>query len=390
MKPVILHVAPMPPQLGGMEAFAGHLMPALSPHVDVIVLDIAKPLLFAQPNYRVNVGYTLFKRPWQQTALSYTYSAAAFKKFLLLLRYRKIDLIHLHTASYTSFWEKCLYIIAARLAGKPVVLHVHGALFDQFYDSSPRIVRLMINLFLAQCWSIIVLGEKWRRFFQKIVSAQKLTVIENGIALPAAPKRTPHADPLVFLHLGEISERKGISDLLRAFSLVKEQRSDFILRLVGGGQLENAAQLVETLGLGENVEIHGPKVGEEKWKMLFDSDVFVLASHAEGMPIALIEALAAGMPVIAAKAGSVPEMIHDGRNGFLIEPGDFHGLAAAALTLLSQPHLCELIGRENRSLAEKRFDIRICAEKMARLYQRLLSSWNNCKAGQNNIRHLLQ
>ncbi|MDZ7316712.1 MAG: glycosyltransferase family 4 protein [candidate division KSB1 bacterium] len=374
MKPIVLHVAPMPPQLGGMEAFAGHLMPALARYVDVIVLDIAKPLLFAQPNYRVHVGYTLFKRPWRHTLLSYAYSAGAFKKFLLLLRYRGIDLIHIHTASYTSFWEKCLYILAARLAGKPVVLHVHGALFDQFYDSSPPIVRSIIRLFLAQCRSVIVLGEKWRRFFQKVVSEQKLTVIENGIALPAALKRAPHAGPLVFLHLGEISERKGISDLLRAFSLVKEQRSDFILRLVGGGQLGAAAQLVETLGLGANVEILGPKVGDEKWEMLFRSDVFVLASHAEGMPIALIEALAAGLPIIAAKAGSVPEMIQDGRNGFLIEPGDFRGLATTALTLLSSPILCESMGRENRSLAERRFDIRICAEKMARLYRHLLSN----------------
>ena len=122
---IVLHVGPSPRQIGGMETFVGDLLhSSLAQKHTLYLLDISKPKLRKGGCYAIPSGYAVFRRIWYKTLLSYSYSLWFFGKFLGLLSVRKIDIVHIHTASFTSFWEKCAYITAAKLVQKKIILHI--------------------------------------------------------------------------------------------------------------------------------------------------------------------------------------------------------------------------------------------------------------------------
>ena len=147
-------------------------------------------------------------------------------------------------------------------------------------------------------------------------------------------RRTAPAGPRVqFLSLGRLSERKGSYDLVNAFaSLSPELRARARLVLAGDGDVEGVRQLAAPLG--DSVRVLSWIDSAERDRLLDASDVFVLPSHAEGLPMALLEAMAAGLPAIVTPVGGIPDVLTHGAEGLLVEPGTSYQLAAAMTRLL--------------------------------------------------------
>ena len=372
-KLTVLHISPAPPQLGGMEAFMGDLLhSALRRKVNLLHLDISKPALQKGGRYGIGTGYAAIRqRGLRQNLRSYGYSLIFFYRFVKLLLLQTIDILHIHTASYTSFWEKCLYVIIGRFSGNKVILHVHGALFDQFYQNSSACARALIRFFLARAHAVIVLSQFWLDFFTKNVPKAKLRLVENGIDLAPYLALLPYEGRPTLLHIGEISRRKGIDDLLAVLAEIKALDVDFHLHLAGGGELDHYERMIDRLQLHEHVTLHGPVRGSAKLKLFSDSNIFILASYAEGLPIALIEALAAALPVIVTDVGGIPDVIINGRNGWLCKPGDRGALRDHCLALIRQAQLRQTMGLTNRSYAETRFDINRCVEHIVAVYRNI-------------------
>jgi glycosyltransferase involved in cell wall biosynthesis len=171
--------------------------------------------------------------------------------------------------------------------------------------------------------------------------------------------RPPRDRPTVFF-LGRLSEPKGVWDLLAAVRPVAEQVPN--VRFVVGGTAEFPAVEAEIAraaaepGLGARVEFPGTLTGDQKLAAFAAADVFCLPSHLENQPVVLLEAMAAGLPVVSTRVGTIPELVSDGVEGFLIAPRDRDALTAQLVRLLGDPELRAGMGSRGRARVASEFD----------------------------------
>ena len=219
-------VGPAPPQIGGMETLIGGLLNSDLMHLyNVSFLNISKPGVNKRTQGKEFVGYdSLSKRNVFITLRSYAYSFLFFFRYVFTLVLKRPQLVHIHTASYFSFWEKGGYIILANILRKRIVLHSHGGMFADFYEkSSPFSKRLIARLFQT-CDRVVVLSESWKDFFKRLIPEEKIRVIANGIDLSQFDIQGKNrSDDPVFLYMAKVSEQKGIYDLIRATRLLLDR-----------------------------------------------------------------------------------------------------------------------------------------------------------------------
>lgn len=172
--------------------------------------------------------------------------------------------------------------------------------------------------------------------------------------------------------VGRLIERKQVDVLIRAFSqLAEEGISEAALLVLGEGPEKNVLeQLAIDLGISEQVHFLGSRLNTEEYLQV--SDVFVLPSSSEGMPIALLEAMSVGTACIGSSIGGITDLIEDGNHGFLVSSGDDVELRARLKQLLADPNLRKQFGRNARSLVAERFAMKDTAKSYLSLYQNIL------------------
>jgi glycosyltransferase involved in cell wall biosynthesis len=172
-----------------------------------------------------------------------------------------------------------------------------------------------------------------------------------------------------FLHLGRLGERKGGYDLVNAFAGLPEGLRDRArLVLAGDGDVEGVRRLAEPLG--SKVEVHSWINAQERDRLLAQSDVFALPSRAEGVPMALLEAMANGLPSITSPVGGIPDVFRDGADGVLVTPGNVEQIRAAMVQLIVDDAARLAAGRAAREHA-RQFDVHVYARRLADIYQRI-------------------
>lgn len=277
---------------------------------------------------------------------------------------------HLHVASKGSYLRKSILAKICMMFHHKVILHVHGSMFDQFLESAVQRKRRDIIALFNKADKVIVLSEYWFSYFARYVPKERLRIIynpsstfQNGFA------RTYRKSGMRILFMGRLGERKGAYDLITAVSRLKE--IDFSLSLYGDGEIDEIRELVKKEGLQHIVTVNS-WVSHSKINEIYDgADMMVLPSYAEGLPMSLLEAVGKGLPVVSTRVGGIPEVVEDGRNGFLIEPGDTEALADRLRVLLTSPGLLESMGRESLAIAGERFSIDKIGRQLADLYKSL-------------------
>jgi glycosyltransferase involved in cell wall biosynthesis len=274
-------------------------------------------------------------------------------------------------ASRASFWRKSVICLLARAAGRPYILHVHGGEMMQFYEdeSSPAVQRFIRSIY-SHASLVLALSEDWRRNLLRICPSMRVEVLHNAVALPdeSRLRRLQTRAPAI-LALGDLRQRKGTYDLVRAFARIAASYPRLELVCAGNGETQAVRDLAEQLDVGARVSCPGYLRGEQKAAELAGATIFVLPSYAEGMPMALLEAMSWGLPVIASRVGGIPQLVEHEVTGLLIEPGDIDGLAAACQRLLDSPALQERLGRAARARVEERFSVDAALEQLSRIYR---------------------
>ncbi len=366
-------VGAMPPQLGGIERYVGDLIDSELQHLHhVIPFSLSKPLVNRKQSFKTLAGYKRsFGRGLVTVLASWFYSFFFFIKFLGVLILCQIDIIHIHSASYTSFWEKCYYIFMGKLFQKNIVLHIHGSRFKAFYTNRTRLIRRFIAYFMRKCDAVIALGRYWHRFYSGFVAEDKVKIVYNGIDLRPFEYNSNKADDPTLVFIGEVGKRKGIYDFIRAIDRLRQQEERLAVDIIGNGEIDRVKQIIEKQSLQDCVHLHGALYGRDKVDVLTRAWCFVLPSYAEQMPLVIIEAFAAGLPVVSTPVGSIPEMINPYENGFLIEPGNVDQMVSTISKLLNNKDMRQSMGRKNRQKAFGFYDINRCARDINAIYQSL-------------------
>ncbi|MEZ5739747.1 MAG: glycosyltransferase family 4 protein [Burkholderiaceae bacterium] len=291
---------------------------------------------------------------------------AAIRALLRIVRRERIDLLHAHS-SKAGFVAR----IAGALLGKPVIFTVHGwgfgagrqALQGRIITGMEKAVMRFTARFLIVSRADAAAGEATLG-----LKAGQYQVVENGV--PDVPLRAAPGTADAFLMVARVSHAKHHEMALRAFAgLPGDTRL-----LLAGGQTDDSAfrgQVREWAGgAAERVELLGAR--SDIPALLARAGVFVLCSRFEGMPLSIIEAMRAGLPVIATAVGGVPEVVVDEQTGLLVPPGDTAALSAAMARLASDPALRERLGQAGRARYEQRFSLAGMCDKVLSAYAEVL------------------
>jgi glycosyltransferase involved in cell wall biosynthesis len=219
-----------------------------------------------------------------------------------------------------------------------------------------------------------VLGRNVETAFDGIVPRHRIRIVPNGIPdyFENFTRRETGPRPLVLLFLSTLVAEKGFLDMLRALPRVMDRvgtiRAIFAGELCSQRDKEAAEELTDRFGVGAIAEFVGPVGPARKQELLEMTDVFILPSKNEGHPFAVLEAMAAGLPIVATKVGCIPETVQDGLNGFLIEPGDVEKLAEKICILLTDDVLRLKMGQASRERFRREFTFEIFQHRMRAVF----------------------
>jgi len=297
----------------------------------------------------------------------------ALYRFITLLLRRRVALLHVHSAQYTSFWRKSIFILVAFTAGCPVIFHLHGCEFMIFYNERCGwLGKRFVRFILAKSSVVVALSTQWVQNIARISSKVNVVCVYNSVTVPAAQNALPQKDRLpILLFLGRLGSRKGTYDLLEALVRVKDEVPNVVLKLGGDGELEQVVDRAKELGLEQNIEIMGWVRGDQKSSLLNEAAIYVLPSYNEGLPMGILEAMSVGLPVISTTIGGIPDAIDSGIDGILIEPGDIDGLVHAIERLLHDADYRQGMGNAAREKVVHKFSAEKVIPQLEKLYREL-------------------
>jgi glycosyltransferase involved in cell wall biosynthesis len=286
------------------------------------------------------------------------------------VRAERPDLLHTHLVHADVYGA-----IAAAATRTPFLSTRHN---DDRYLLGP--FRYVDRAFARRARRLIAISDAVARFLVEAGhDERRVTTIRYGLdELPAEPSQPtpeeaglPAGAPLA-LAVGRLIEQKDHATLLRAFALVHERLPEARLAILGGGPLEaETRRLAESLGLAEAVSLPG-RTAIRDW--LARAGVFVHTSRWEGFGIVLLEAMLAGLPVVATRVSAVPEVVVDGETGALVEAGDVEGVARELGKLLAEPEVARRLGEAGRQRARTEFSVARMTERTLEVYAEALTS----------------
>jgi glycosyltransferase involved in cell wall biosynthesis len=294
-----------------------------------------------------------------------------------LLR-KKNDIVHVHLADGGSALRKAIVALIAFMFRKPVLMHAHGPEFHLTYFGLPKLAQKGLSWIFQRCWGFIVLSKSWKDFYVVNCGLQEkqVFVLPNPVELPAQVPNRRNSTKVSLVFFGRIGQRKGAFDLIQAFAtLPAYQQESAQLILAGDGEVEQGRKLVESLNLKEHITFLGWVNSEQRDSLLAKADVFVLPSYNEGLPMALLEAMGWGLPVLVTPVGGIPELVISKENGLLVTPGNTQQLSLAMQSLIENEDLRLSLGSAARASVTK-FDMKNYSTSLINIYLKALVSEN--------------
>jgi len=271
------------------------------------------------------------------------------------LRRGRFDVVHVLSTAGLGFFRNAVHTKIAKRRGVKTVFHLLGQIDDLYRDSNSR-VRRLISYCLDLADVHIVQSPMLAEFVREITVRPVYSIL-NGIRpekfLPPDGYAHSSGDGIRVVTLGRLGHRKGTYDLLDVAAGLRYKWPTMEFISIGGGEVGKFRQMAARRALS-NVRFLGAIDDGLRTRVLQTSDIFILPSHAEGQPIALLEAMAAGLPVISSAVGSIPEVIQES-NGFLEKPGDVDALIKRLEALAADARLRETMGRFNAQEAAQKY-----------------------------------
>lgn len=304
--------------------------------------------------------------------------------------FRHVAIVHINTSlNPKAYWRDLTYLCISKALGARVVYQVHGgALPRKFFARSP-LLTAHLRWALGLPDVVVVLAQVELRAYREFVPHQEVVALPNGIdcrpySVVPTVQSTPDR-PLQLVYIGRVAREKGLYEAMQGLRLAHELGVDARLIVAGNGPEEpRLRRYAQALGIAPRVCFVGPIFGNDKVKLLFGADVMVLPSYSEGLPYALLEAMAAGVPVIATPVGAIPDVVCDGIHGYLVPPRDGRAIAEALAMLSSDREKVAWMSRACRRRVRAAFSIERLAQEFSYHYARLLGTASLAGAGHSS------
>lgn len=289
----------------------------------------------------------------------------------------KVDVLHVNTSlNRRAYWRDFAYMLVARLCGVPVLCQVHGGNLRGF-SAAAGFFTSALHATLRLPDIVVVLSRSELESWRQLVPGQPVLHLPN--AIDPRPylglERPPLAGrPLQLLYIGRLCREKGLYEALNGLRMAQVHGITAQLTIAGAGP--DAAALrnkASQLGLERHVRFVGPVVGDAKPALLAQSDVLLLPSYSEGLPYALLECMAAGMPAIVTPVGAIPDVVVEDQHGIFVPPRDVPSVARAIASLAADPGLVARMGAASRQRVAAAYSVQRLTEEFTRLYAEFAS-----------------
>ena len=295
----------------------------------------------------------------------------------LAIIFRHAAIVHVNTSlNKRAYWRDLAYVTVARLLGARVLYQVHGGELPERFFARSRLLTSFLRFTLRIPDVVVVLAQIELEAYRRFVPAQEVVLVPNGIdchAFDGIPTVRSFPDqPLRLLYIGRLAREKGVYEMLQGMRLAYEMGVEARLIVAGNGaEGPRLRRYGQALGLGSRVCFAGPVFGADKVKLLGGCDAFLLPSYSEGLPYALLESMAAGVPVIATPVGAIPDVVADGTHGFLVPPRDGKAIAEALAALCLDRERLSWMSRACRRRIRAAYSIDRVANELGLLYAAL-------------------
>lgn len=297
-----------------------------------------------------------------------------YKLFLALASYAEFsrvvqnyDLVHLHVSKGASITRKRLLAKCAQRKGIPYIIHLHSGQFDQVFEAADESEKGILRDFFNEAAAVIALSEEWKEYLvPRLCSPEQVAVLHNAVQVPEGVSFKQNN---TVLFLGRLDSNKSPDVLIRAAASVTSRFSNIKFLFAGDGDKSSYQALARDLGVEEHCEFLGWVPDTET--LFKRSSIFCLPSRAEGMPMALLEAMAHGLVPVVSPVGGIPSLVENGTNGYLIPVGDSGVLAETLISLFSNPSLCARLGASARRTIQNHFSMDAHLDKLELLYRKV-------------------
>jgi glycosyltransferase involved in cell wall biosynthesis len=293
--------------------------------------------------------------------------------FPLFLKKSNIDIVHQNFPfDPKGILREFIINSWCKLFRVPVVLHIHGGIFLMNKTSNKLYFFLSRKIF-KNSKAVIVLSEVEKESLLLNYQYSDALILENCIDISPflEIKRDEHPAP-VFLFMGRIHETKGLNEILSAFRLLKVDNTDFRFILCGDGPLKKSIiSEFETI-LGENFSYLGIVSGQRKLEVIKSADYFLLPSWFEGLPLSLMETMAAGLVPVVTNVGSIHFLVEDGKNGIIVEMKNSDDLYRKIKNSLSDPDLYKSLSANAKNSISERCNIKDYISRLNCIYENIV------------------
>jgi glycosyltransferase involved in cell wall biosynthesis len=259
----------------------------------------------------------------------------AIIRFAVEISTNRPVIVHAHMSMRGSFWRKALLFSMARLAHVKFILHLHGSEFRSYVDSSSPATRKAISWVICGADTVVVLSESWLHYVSNKFPRANCKVVRNfspvEYTFSAVPAEEGRQSVVM---LGRVGRRKGIYTLIDAVRVLRDSDVSLMVYVGGDGDISEAVEYASASGVGGYFKFLGWIGPEEKADLLRHASMLVLPSFDEGLPLCLLEAMWAGVPIVSTNVGGIPDLITTNLHGVLVNPGKSSELASAMQKIL--------------------------------------------------------
>jgi glycosyltransferase involved in cell wall biosynthesis len=351
-----------------------------------------KKILMVAPNKTVKGGISTVLKMYLKTDMPYRYDISflvthedgskfhkfgimliGMVRFFFILLTKRVEIVHIHCGDVPSPYRKYIFFTMSRWFKLKVVLHWHGGHFFSQYQNVSGFFKRRLKTLFEKSDVVMCLSQSWSNGLGTLFPDSNRIVVRNGIVPPERTRiATMDSDgPTRIVFLGGLTTEKGFYDLLSVFERLVEEGFDICLAIGGQGDETRLNTRISSPLFKNRVDYLGWIDDHQKERLLQGSDIFVLPSYAEAMPMSILEAMAYGLPVVSTRVGAIPEQVEDGVSGFLLAAGDLEGLKKRIKTLIMNRNLRIQMGRNGRRRIESAFDIRRNYEAICQVYDQL-------------------